>query len=107
MNTATFSLDVPSVGIVSAEYIVAENSAFLITLAHGAGAGMDHAFMVTLANALAGVGITTLRFNFPFIQNKKKRADVPAVAHKTIEAAIQHALAEFPGMPVFVGGKSF
>ena len=107
MNTVPFSLDIPTVAIVSAEYTVPEKCDYLMTLAHGAGAGMNHPFMVTLANGLAGVGIGTLRFNFPFIENKKKRADVPAVAHKTIEAAIQHASAEFPTIPLFVSGKSF
>jgi len=78
-------------------------------LAHGAGAGagMEHTFMVTLAHALALQGIATLRFNFPFTENKKRRADVPAVAHKTIEAAIKHALENHPDLPLFVSGKSF
>lgn len=96
-----------SVGSVSAEYIVPEESVCILTLAHGAGAGMYHPFMITLANALANLGIATLRFNFPFTQNKKKRPDIPAVAHKTIEAAILHARNAFPTLPLFVSGKSF
>jgi predicted alpha/beta-hydrolase family hydrolase len=63
--------------------------------------------MTTLAKALAEVAIATLRFNFPFTENKKKRVDVPAVAHKTIEAAIHHAHETFPSLPLFVSGKSF
>lgn len=54
-----------------------------MTLAHGAGAGMNHPFMVTLANAVAEVGIATLRFNFAFMENKKGRPDTPAVAHQS------------------------
>ena len=62
-----------------------------MTLAHGAGTGMHHSFMIALANTLAENGIATLRFNFPFMENKKGPADKPAVAHQTIAAAIAKA----------------
>lgn len=78
-----------------------------MTLAHGAGAGMNHSFMVTLAQLLSEEAITTLRFNFPFAENKKGRPDLPAVAHQTIEAAISKAQKLFPELPLFVAGKSF
>lgn len=78
-----------------------------MTLAHGAGAGMNHSFMVALAQALAEVEIATLRFNFPFAENKKGRPDTPAVAHQTIETAISKAQKLFPELPLFVSGKSF
>jgi len=108
MNIQPISLQVSeTIGTVSAEYILPETSKCMLTLAHGAGAGMNHAFMVALAHALAQRGIATLRFNFPFIENNKKRADVPGVAHKTIEAAIKHALENYADLPLFVSGKSF
>jgi uncharacterized protein len=108
MSNEFLSIEVsPAIGQVSAEYIVPSEATCIITLAHGAGAGMNHPFMTTLAHSLADVGIATLRFNFPFIENKKKRADVPAVAQKTIEAAIQHARNTYSALPLFVSGKSF
>ncbi len=78
-----------------------------MTLAHGAGAGMHHSFMVTLAQLLSEGDIATLRFNFPFAENKKGRPDTPAVAHQTIEAAIRKAQKLFPELPLFLAGKSF
>jgi hypothetical protein len=43
MNTRSLQLEVsPEIGKVSAEYIVPEASKCLMTLAHGAGAGMNH-----------------------------------------------------------------
>lgn len=96
-----------SIGSVSAEYIVPAKSNCIITLAHGAGVGMNHPFMTSLATSLAEQGIGTLRFNFPFTEHKKGRPDVPAVAHKTIEAAINNAHETFPSMPLFASGKSF
>src|SRR5262245_19675332 len=96
-----------SIGSVSGEYIIPEKSVCIITLAHGAGAGMHHHFMTILGNLLAERSIATLRFNFPFVENKKGRPDVPAVAHKTIETAISQAGKQYPGLPLFISGKSF
>jgi predicted alpha/beta-hydrolase family hydrolase len=108
MNTQSLSLPVSSsIGAVSAECIYPENSHGIMTLAHGAGAGMDHSFMVMLAKALAEAGIATLRFNFPFAEHKKGRPDTPAVAHETIAAAINKAAALFPSLPLLAAGKSF
>ena len=108
MNTQSLILQVsPEIGKVSAEYIMPENCTCMMTLAHGAGAGMNHSFMVQLANALAEVSIATFRFNFPFMENKKGPADKPPVAHKTIETAIAKAQELFPSLPLFVSGKSF
>ncbi|MES2650028.1 MAG: alpha/beta family hydrolase [Bacteroidota bacterium] len=108
MQTQSLTLQVsPAIGTVSAELITPENSRCIITLAHGAGAGMNHIFMVDLAKALAAQGIATLRFNFPFMENKKGRPDTPIVAHQAIEAAVGNARELFPALPVFLSGKSF
>jgi predicted alpha/beta-hydrolase family hydrolase len=108
MKTRSLSLKIsPAVGAVSAECIIPEKSICIMTLAHGAGAGMHHSFMVTLAQLLSEQAIATLRFNFPFAENKKGRPDTPAIAHQTIEAAIAKAQKLFPELPLFVAGKSF
>lgn len=108
MKTQSFKLSVsPSMGTVSAKYIAPDKPTCIFTLAHGAGAGMDHSFMETLANDLAEAGIATLRFNFPFAEGKKGRPDVPAVAHETIAAAIEKAQELHPKLPLFASGKSF
>jgi predicted alpha/beta-hydrolase family hydrolase len=108
MKTRSLSLKISSsIGAVSAKCIVPEKSKCIMTIAHGAGAGMDHVFMVTLAQSLSEQGIATFRFNFPFTENKKGRPDTPAVAHQTIEAAVLKAQKLFPKLPLFVAGKSF
>ncbi|MBL0744351.1 alpha/beta hydrolase family protein [Chryseolinea lacunae] len=96
-----------SIGAVSGLLILPEHPKALMVLAHGAGAGMEHAFMEKLAWQLAGVGIGTLRYNFPFTENKKKRPDVAAVAEKTVGAALAKARELFPKLPLFAAGKSF
>ncbi len=108
MKTRSLSLKVSAlIGSVSAECSVPQKSQCMVTLAHGAGAGMNHPFMVALAKALTAKDIATMRFNFPFTENKKGRPDTPAVAHQTIEAAITKAQKLFPKLPLFVAGKSF
>ena len=108
MKTRALSIKIsPAIGTVSAECFVPQKSKCIMTLAHGAGAGMHHSFMVTLSQSLSEAGIATMRFNFPFTENKKGRPDTPAVAHQTIEAAILKAQKLFPKLPLFVAGKSF
>ena len=96
-----------SIGAVSAELANPENPDAIMTFAHGAGAGMNHPFMTSVANELAKLNIATLRFNFAYMEQKKKRPDVPAVAHKTVEAAVNKAHELFPKIPLYVSGKSF
>jgi predicted alpha/beta-hydrolase family hydrolase len=108
MATQTFSFEVsPEIGEVSAAFEIPEKPLCLLTLAHGAGAGMNHSFMIALSEALAERSIGSLRFNFPFAENKKKRPDFPAVAYKTIEKAIRKAKADYMELPLFLSGKSF
>jgi len=75
--------------------------------AHGAGAGMGHAFMAAFADGLADRGIATLRYQFPYMEQGSKRPDVPKVAHATVRAAVAEAARRLPGLPLFAGGKSF
>ena len=96
-----------SIGSVSAKILDADNPTCVLTLAHGAGAGMDHPFMVSLALEFAKHSIVTIRFNFPYMENGKGRPDPPAIAGKTVEAVINSAHALYPKLPVFAGGKSF
>jgi uncharacterized protein len=108
MSTKTLKLKVsPSIGTVSGKYITPDKPKCILTLAHGAGAGMDHPFMEMLAESLSKLGIATLRFNFPFMEHKKGRPDSPAVAHATIETAIAKAGELNPQLPLFAAGKSF
>src|SRR5258705_12491988 len=51
-----------------------------LVLAHGAGAGMRHPFLATIATSLAARDIAVLRFQFPYMEAKRGRPDSPAVA---------------------------
>jgi predicted alpha/beta-hydrolase family hydrolase len=96
-----------TIGSVSAELIEPKKMKAVFAFAHGAGAPMGHPFMKTVSKELEQLGIGTLRFNFPYMEAKKGRPDVPAVAHATIEAAASHLYKEFPKTPIYLAGKSF
>src|SRR2546429_7351765 len=51
---------------------------WLYLLAHGAGAGMRHPFLETIARALAGRGVATLRYQFPYMERRGRPPDPPA-----------------------------
>ncbi|HSK03735.1 MAG TPA: alpha/beta family hydrolase, partial [Kofleriaceae bacterium] len=78
---------------------------WLYVLAHGAGAGMRHAFLAEIAGALAGEGVATLRWEFPYMAAGRARPDRPAVAHAAVRAVWSAARARLGDLPMFAGGK--
>src|SRR6266705_1567623 len=79
----------------------------LLVLAHGAGAGMRHAFLERAARAFAQRGIATYRYEFPYMEAKKSRPDSPAVAEAAVREAVAAAEREGLELPLIAGGKSF
>ncbi|MFA0069966.1 alpha/beta family hydrolase, partial [Vibrio breoganii] len=65
-----------------------EHNPITFIFAHGAGAGMDHEFMQSVAKGLAFKGIRVIRFNFPYMikraEDGKRRP--PDRAPKLLEA---------------------
>ena len=92
---------------VSGLWQCAPESKACLVLAHGAGAGMHHPFLAGVANELEGLGIATLRYQFPYMEHHGKRPDPPALCHATVRAAVAAALRLSPSLPLFAGGKSF
>ncbi len=82
-----------------------------LLLAHGAGAPMDSPFMDAMATGLAERGWRVLRFEFPYMAHTRLTGQrrAPDRLPKLLEA-FRHqkalALAEGPGRPIFIGGKS-
>ena len=107
MKTSLRILISDKLGEVSAEMVQPEKMKALLVLAHGAGAGMNHSFMIQLSDALSEQGIGSLRYNFPYMENGKKRPDPPAIATKAVQQALDKAHTLLPGTPILAGGKSF
>ena len=98
--------DVPGSSSVTALLLRPANAKSLLVLAHGAGAGMSHPFLAKLANELAAFGVGTLRYQFPYVQERRRVPDSPAVLTATVAAAVRTAAKATPGLPLFAGGKS-
>ena len=78
----------------------------LYVLAHGAGAGMRHAFMETMAQRLAQRGIGTLRYQFPYVEKGSRRIDPEPLLLDTVRAAVAMGREEAGGVTLLAGGKS-
>jgi predicted alpha/beta-hydrolase family hydrolase len=94
-------------GPVSALLMMPAKPKACFVFAHGAGAGMTHAFMQQAATGLHDRGIATLRYQFPFMEKGSKRPDTPAIAQATVRAAVAEAQRRCRGVPLIAGGKSF
>lgn len=85
----------------------------LLVLAHGAGAGQRHPFMMAVARGLAARGIHVVTFDFPYMQQKRRVPDKAPVLEDCFRAVIEAARVE-GGLPrdpdaarrLFIGGKS-
>jgi predicted alpha/beta-hydrolase family hydrolase len=97
---------VPGAGEVSALLLRPANAVSLLVLAHGAGAGMSHPFLARLANELADAGMATLRYQFPYMQQRRRVPDSPAILTAAVRAAVRTAATAAPGLPLLAGGKS-
>jgi predicted alpha/beta-hydrolase family hydrolase len=78
----------------------------LYVLAHGAGAGMRHAFMETMAQRLAQRGIATLRYQFPYVEKGSRRIDPEPLLLDTVRAAVAMGREEAGRTMLVAGGKS-
>ena len=76
----------------------------LLVLAHGAGAGMRHPFLEALSQALASEGVATLRYEFPYMEQRKRRIDPAPLLQERVREAVAAGAKE--GLPLFAGGKS-
>lgn len=79
----------------------------VLVLAHGAGAGMEHASMQGVATGLTRRGIAVLRYQFPYMERKSRRPDPPPLCHATVRAAVAEAARLAPDLPLVAGGRSF
>jgi predicted alpha/beta-hydrolase family hydrolase len=106
-DSTALTIALPQGGSVSALLDQPASPVACYVFAHGAGAGMQHAFMAAMAAGLVERGIAVLRFQFPFMEQDSRRPDTPAVAQAAVRAAVHEAAQRLPGVPLFAGGKSF
>ena len=99
-------LAVPEAGELSALWLRPVSARWLLVLAHGAGAGMNHPFLGKLAAELASVEIATFRYQFPYMEQRRRLPDSAPVLKSTVRAAVKAAGETAPDLPILAGGKS-
>lgn len=75
-----------------------------VLLAHGAGAGQDHPFMVTLRQSLATAGVGVMTFNYAYTEEGRKAPDRLPKLLEVHRAAADRIATYFDS--VYLGGKS-
>ena len=87
------------------EYTATHPKSPTLVLAHGAGAGEQHPWMVRFGKGLAERGIHVVTFNFPYVDRGKSVPDPGAVLEKAYSDAWATLTSGRTG-PLFAGGKS-
>ena len=100
-------IDVGTSGTVSALLMRPREARACFVFAHGAGAGITHPAIETMAAGLAERGVATLRYQFPYMERGSKRPDPPGVAHAAVRSAVAEAARRCAGLALIAGGKSF
>jgi predicted alpha/beta-hydrolase family hydrolase len=95
-----------SSGEVSAILDVPSDPVALYVFAHGAGAGMRHAFMEGQSEDLVRRGVATFRYQFPYMEQGRRGPSPQPILLKTVQSAVAAARQAAPGLPVIAGGKS-
>ena len=78
-----------------------------VVLAHGAGAGYRHPFLLGFTNGLAALGIATVRFNFPYLEAGRRMPGPASHAIATWSAVMAFATELSGEAPVWAAGKSY
>jgi predicted alpha/beta-hydrolase family hydrolase len=95
-----------SSGEVSAILVRPRGARCLLVLGHGAGAGMRHPFMETVAERLAARRVATFRYQFPYMEQGRRSPNPRPVLMKTVRSAVAAAAGAARGLPLLAGGKS-
>lgn len=109
-NTETRTDDV----VFDMEAHAAKAPVACLILGHGAGAGKEHEFMQDIAKELVAKGISTVLFNFPYMQTikatgKRRPPDKADKLMSHFTAVIENCSKDnkaLHNLPVFIGGKS-
>ena len=103
-----FAVELPSgPAEVSADYERPDGAWATIAIAHGAGAGYRHPFLLGFARGMRDQGVATLRFNFPYLEGGRRMPGPAAHAVATWTAALGFARERAGAEPVWASGKSY
>ena len=80
----------------------------ILVLAHGANNNMDYPLIAGLHERLARAGLVTVRFNFPYSEEGRKRPDPDETLEGVFRLVLEYVaeMDEFKGLALYLGGKS-
>ena len=84
----------------------AESSPGAVILAHGAGQGMHSPFMTYFYNELARRGFLSVRFNFDYMEAKRKVPDPQPKLQSRYRNVVHDVIAQYKPGRLIIGGKS-
>jgi len=83
-----------------------EGAAATVVLAHGAGAGMDHGFLVAVAEGLAAAGLRVVRFEFPYQRDARAGHRRAPDRMPVLQACLRDVAAACGSTRIVLAGKS-
>jgi predicted alpha/beta-hydrolase family hydrolase len=86
------------------EALIVGSGGMVMVLAHGAGAGPDHPFMIGARDRFAERGLQVVTFPYPYMAEGRRAPDrqqTLLAAHRAVVAHVSR-----PGVPVVLAGKS-
>ncbi len=94
-------------GTITVEINEASQPEYILVLAHGAGAGMNHPFMINIAESISSYVGSVIRFNFPYMEQGRKSPGSPKPNIEAIQKVYEFTGDRFAGLPIFLSGKSY
>lgn len=102
------SVALPSATVeVSADSRVPDDAWAIMAIAHGAGAGYRHPFLLGFARAMNELGVATVRFNFPYSEVGRRMPGPAAHAIATWAVVAEFAATLVDDAAVWAAGKSY
>ncbi len=82
------------------------NAATTVVLAHGAGAGMEHPFLASVAEGLAAGGLRVVRFEFPYQRDARAGHRRAPDRMPVLQATLREVVAAAASSRLVLAGKS-
>lgn len=108
MSATSISVDLPIGQVaVPADVMIPAGASATVSVAHGAGAGRSHPFLVGFTAGLNDLGLATVRFDFPYVVAGRRMPGPAAHATATWRAVMAWAAeTALPGA-LWAAGKSY
>ncbi len=108
MKTENHTLLINDKDSISSVWLYPDSYQSAIIIAHGAGNGMNSAFISYLHETIAEQNILSIKFNFPYMEQEKKAPNRPAVLEATWQKMIEAVLEKtnLSSEQIFLSGKS-